>query len=475
MTHRASRAGWTAVLLAAFAAASTHAAPLGTILFEHESGPSTLSVRIDGASIRGESRGNDGVWTLVVSKDGPRLETGSSTELVAGACDASLFATLSTDDADGDGRIDARRHERARLLVAANWRVGQQWRSAILAVELGAAGTATLAWRNDSTDMPALGRLAAAPARLTMPPAGDAGDAIIVAGGWPRSDMPVAGGSAGSLLAFDAATGRALPMLFTTDANLVSGVTMVDGDGDGATDRLYFADARWRVWRLDRTSSPPGATAAFFPTLFADLGTMAEPGAALQFAPDVALAEVGAPRMLEVALGSSDVPGSMALRHWLFVLSDPLPLQGAIDVAIASSPIRPSDLLPSGVAGKADEEVATASRGKVISLPGPLATAPITVAGHRLVATRASAGKDRCTLRVDEPELFDLLTLTPTFEQRSYRIGAERDAAFSLSRSTAADGRSSPRLVCALGSTPLPQCPRIDAVQRDYWVRKDAR
>jgi len=263
-----------------------------------------------------------------------------------------------------------------------------------------------------------------------------------------------------------------LPTLFSVDAPLVSGVTGVDIDGDALTDRLYVADAAWRVWRLVRTperNAPPGA---FTATLLADLRSLAEAGAALQFAPDVAL--TGNPRSLAVSVGSSNAPAQLALRHWLFVLRDPL------DVP-ALAPLHAEDLQRVGAAP--DTALARDSRGLAAALPGPLAAPVLSVAGHRLVVTRASGPSATCPLQVEEEaETLQVSVLTPALEWRTRTVSAAPGSQLSIAvRSVAADaaedaGRAgAPLLECRLGDLPLPECPQVRSVGRDYWVREDAQ
>jgi len=252
---------------------------------------------------------------------------------------------------------------------------------------------------------------------------------------------------------------------FETDAALVGGVTAVSIDGDGITDRLYLADAAWRVWRLQRVSPPGTSPPRFSATRLAELGAMAQAGAALQFAPDVALM-AGSPRALEIALGSSNTPGAIAARHWLFVLRDPL-------TATTFAPIRPADLQRVGATSATP--LAPVVRGLAASLDGPLAAPVLTVAGHRLVVTRASGATAVCPLRVEEPETFQVALLTPELAWITRTVPAATGSRLWLTPARAGDASTLPRLECRLGDALLPHCPEIRAVRRDYWLREDAQ
>ncbi len=149
---------------------------------------------------------------------------------------------------------------------------------------------------------------------------GDA-DTVVVSSGWPWLASPPDASPPVSSCSSTPSPAAVRPALLRTPASLVGGVTAIDRDGDGRSDRLYVADAAWRVWRLDRATG--SATSTWLgATPFADLAAMAEPGATLQYAPDVALMGDGDRRRLDVSIGTSNAPGRVALRHWLFVLHD---------------------------------------------------------------------------------------------------------------------------------------------------------
>ncbi len=388
------------------------------------------------------------------------------------ACDVALHVSLSLDDADHDGQIAPARGERATLLAAAVWRDGEIWHSAVLLVDFDSSGRATLRWRQDSSTSPDLGRLTSPPARLRAPrTSANGGDTVVIANGWPFATGAATQAAEGTLLQFDAATGRSLPPLLHIEARLVSGVATVDGDGDGVTDRLYVADAAWRVWRLDRRLSSGAPASPFTVSLFADLSAMAVSGAALQVTPDVALMARGAERSLEVALGTSNAPEREAPGHWLFVLRDALP--GAAGNLATPSPIRPPELLRVEQTTAIDADVPAPVRGIVVRLPGALSSPVLTVAGHRIVVTRARETRG-CPLRVDETQPLEVTSLSPEWLVRhEHDRGGTRCRAL-LVRREGADS-AAPVLECRLGSAVLSQCPSIPSVRRDYWLRRDAQ
>jgi hypothetical protein len=393
-------------------------------------------------------------WALWLDENGPHLTSAAS--LVSAApppCDATLDAVLALDDRNGDGRIDSGRGEEARVLVSSSWRRAGLWHSAVMALQLR-TGTARITWRHDSDNVP-LGRLTAAPTLVRGARAED--DLVVVAGGWPLQPAVDPLHAGGELLAFDARSGTVLPSPFRSRASLVSGITAIDSDGDGSSDRLYFADAAWQVWRLDRASVD--REARFTRELLADLSGLAEPGAALQFPPDVVLAGNGGARSLEVTLGTSDAPMRRAARHWLVVLHDQQAVPG---------PILPTDLRR--IDGLSRPASTRDDRGLLLALPGPLTTAVLTVGGQRIVAT-SLALRDPCALRVTEAEPVQVTTLAPDYSITRVALSAEPKARLTLEWHDAPQG---PQLECRLGTAAASMCAAQAGVTRDYWVRKDA-
>lgn len=427
-------------------------APLATLREQDDGRVITTQLRTEGARVIANRAGRD-VWTLAVEPSGPRLTSTSTSEV---PCDAALAATLELDDRNGDGRIDQATGERARLFASASWRSGNAWRSAVLAIEIGATGRARVAWEQDSTALGALGRDVPAPVRIRLGAGGP--ERVLVAAGWPRDPLADALTSGGELLMFDAESGATLPSPFRSRASLTSGIAAIDLEGDGATDRLYLADAAWQVWRIDLTGG------RFDARRLADLSARREAGAAFAFAPDVALEGQDRSKRLDVTLGTSDAPARRAARHWLFVLRDPFEADPA-------GPISVADLL--AVDATTPSSVADGVRGLLLALPGPLAAPVLTVAGALVIATHAVV-IDRCALHVEEaaPVQVSLLGAeTGTFELRSTRVAVEPGSRLSLDWQGAG---TDARLGCFIGSQAVPLCPELPLVTRDYWVRKDA-
>ena len=173
------RLGFFAMSFAAHACA----APLGTVQLESPGGSTSIVLRTEGASIRAQR--NDGsAWSLIVTPEGPRIVSSNPADPPV-VCDATLHVSLSTDDTDGDGRIEPAQGERARLLASAVWRTQDALRSAVFVISLDGAGAATFAWMHDSRELPDMQRLVSAPTLLRNRSGEHHHDSVVVATGWP--------------------------------------------------------------------------------------------------------------------------------------------------------------------------------------------------------------------------------------------------------------------------------------------------
>jgi hypothetical protein len=449
------RSLWIAlrVLVAGAAGGLAQGAPLATLTYASAGEDVGTELRIEQGRLLGRVAGaNVDAWALEVDEQGARFVRPGWGSVPR--CDVQLHATVEVRDVDADGRIDARRGEYARVYATATWGGTTSPGAAVVALEIG-AGNARLAWVRGTDTWGSLGLPAAAPA--VVRPAADANPLLVLSAGWPRDALDPRQAH-GELLLLDAGTGVPQPSPFTTDAALVSGVTALDLDADGATDRMYLADARLRVWRLALDTPASAAGLQLTATLLADLSGLAGPDAgAIQFAPDVAPGGAAARQWLDVTVGTSDRPGLRAARHFLVTVRD------ALIGDVPQAPLLAAD-------------------AQVLHLPGPLVAAPLTLAGRRLVATGG-----RAPPRCDVPAVVFVTILEPLVvppdasgpAPGSIEVldGVEVTALpgdeFSIAWLPVSDA-GEPSARCRFGDVDLPSCPAGPALMRDYWLRKDA-
>lgn len=336
--------------------------------------------------------------------------------------------------------VDRPHDEEARVYLAASIHEGDGYLSFIAAVHVPPSGEPRLLWARDAGTLPGLGWVVAAPAVIHDRPR----SAIAITSGW--GPMPPHATGAGQVLLLDADSGALLGSALRVDVPVPGGVTPVDLDADGRTDRLYVTDAAMRVWRLQRRAGAPGL--AFDARAIADLRPLSDAHAFFLHAPDVALHREGMGLSLRVTVGTVDRPGEHSGGHWLFRLTD-------------------------GANARETEPTMPASR---VALDGALAATPVTVAGRQIVVTKRSGGAG-CGARDVEPvtvtALPPLLPASSRVEDfPNMMVTAPPDARVRLIEST--DGGGAARLRCVLGSMPLTLCPAVRRLQRDWWSRDDA-
>lgn len=276
-------------------------------------------------------------------------------------CDGQLWPAILLQDGNGDGRVEANRGERARLLMSLYWLTGGRPRSAVVALDLSTPGPPRELWRRDDQQLPQLANLVVAPtpARLRIANLNrDPSQWVVLLGaGLPRT--ATAGGAArdgAQLLALDAHDGRTLwraggpgsgaDQLFGDLRHALAGaLTALDTDLDGQTDRLYLGDWNAGLWRVDLT---PGAN----PAQLARAGRLAQlddplhPLArGLLAAPDVSLWREGARQWFNIALGSLPTGLGTPGHQALFMLRDHQPFTALTQRDFeARDPTRASDL-----------------------------------------------------------------------------------------------------------------------------------
>lgn len=454
--------------------APSRAAPVGSVRFVVGGVLTETRLRIEQGALRARVAGAArDAWTLQVAGTGAQLVAGSDAGITP--C-STLFASVELRDGDGDGRIDPQRGEAARIYVAASLAGPEAW-SLLLALEVGPGDEARIIWTHTSTTLPALGVLAAAPVIANSGPPGHG--VLLIGSGWPRAAAQSPRHTPGALLQFDADTGAPGDPAFTGAASIAAGITALDLDADGRTDRLYFADAAFRIWRLDRNLAGGAGRAAqwaFDALLFADLSALDDGHATFAFTPDIALATDGTARWLDVSLGTANRPGLTASRHWLVRMRDSASPGAQAHLPALRLPVRVADLVS---ATKVNAGTA-ASGGVLLPLPGPLVTGLLTVGGHLLVAT-ATRGVTaaNCGVLVEWPVQVTLLEpLLATGAQSvaaapSALVTTGPGAALSVAWTTEGS-RALPTATCALGDVTLALCPAVPSQTREYWLRKDA-
>jgi hypothetical protein len=228
------------------------------------------------------------LWSYVLDGTGLRRSTSPAN------CDDVLHATVVNDGAQ------------AHVYLTATFGQAPDRHSAIGALRLDQHGAAEVLWTHSDETLPGLGLLPVPPAVLAL----QRGRQVVVVGaGWSRgADFPRASG----LLLIDASTGASLPQPFPLDAVVPGGVTPIDTNSDGRTDRLYFADDRSRVWRADLGA---GDVPTFDLRLLKDISPFIDPNTAFVHAPDVARLRPAGTLSLDITVGTSQKPGRGAGRH----------------------------------------------------------------------------------------------------------------------------------------------------------------
>jgi hypothetical protein len=424
---------------------SLQAAPLATLRIVANGTETKLNLRLDANELTAQ-RGTiaQPLWSL--GMDSAALRLGAS-----GDCTARLWASVEVRDDDGDGRVDLDRGEVARVYVSAT--AGDS-RSFIAALDIGGGGAARMLWVHSAATLPTLGVLASAP---TVVPLGRS-SAVAFGSGWSRAPAGDLVRQRGELLVLDADSGVVLPTPFQSADSIPGGVTALDIDTDGVTDRLYLTDASLRLWRLDLAKQPPrdGVTTAVSVAsrVLAEPGSRLGEGVVFLFAPDIALARsASGETWLDISLGTSSVPGANPSQHHLVRLRDSLTARN--DAGAQANPLR------------------------ISRMPGPLASPLLTVAGHLLIATQMGASSACQTVNVQ----VQVAVLDPA------ALGAETDQVTGIAASVPvlstpgatltvdwprSNSTADPVARCRLGDVELQQCPHASGLIRDYWRRDDA-
>lgn len=456
MSPRPDRPRRCAVLLAALlAAASARAAPLADIAFASGGRVQHLSLRVENRILRARLPGSTrDLWHVVLQGDAPAIVAGPP---VPEACPPRTWATLEVYDRDGDGLVEPSEGDHARIHLVASHLPPSPLPSVIATVEIDATLAARLSWSLSGAALPGLGQLVAPVALLRT---SGSRTVLLTTGGLPSGD----GARGGEVLAFDAATGQLLARPFGVEVPMAGGIASLDTDADGTDDRLYVPDLSGRVWRLDRIGASVREL-RFRPVQLADLGALIAPGTALLVAPDVALAGADAGRWLQVTVGTSSLD-ARAAEHRLFRLRDPrLAPWNAADLAVWR-PIAPHASTPD-------------PRATWETLPGPLFTRPLTVAGHQIVVT-GDDGPGECSV-TQRPVTVTVLPPAgggtpagPAAPRVVDALLAEDGASLRLEWPAAAHGEPASAPRCLLGDAPLPVCPAGPEWTQDFWLREDA-
>jgi len=241
----------------------------------------------------------------------PELMRDEATIIRSHGIDGALV--LHRYDSNGDGHIDASAGEHLWLIFGLG-RGG----SGYYALDVASLDEPRLMWSVASADLGDDAESWPEPviSRLTINGVGQTSSWVVVlAGGYDRAfDFPYSPTSAAgaSLSIFDAANGRRLwrtagnaalqPDLRLPEmtASLASAPSILDLDGDGYVDRLYFIDVGGGLWRMDLRN---GATAANLAQarLVARLGGE---GRRFYSTPDIALVRESSGLLPAISIGS---------------------------------------------------------------------------------------------------------------------------------------------------------------------------
>lgn len=468
-------------------------APLLQVVYPGPLPASQVWIDASGFTLRAHDAQGALQWTYAVQQSA-----------AGGDCDGQLWPATLLQDADGNGRIEASRGERARLLLALNWPSGGRQRSAVVALDLSTPGPPRELWRRDDQQLPQLANLVVAPtparlriANLNRDPAQWV---VLLGAGLPRAAAAGAGARDGAqLLALDAQDGRTLwraggpgsgaDQVFGDLRHALGGaITALDTHLDGQTDRLYLGDWNAGLWRIDLL---PGAS----PAQLARAGRLAQlddplhPLArGLLAAPDISLMREGARQWFNVAVGSVatglGTPGNQAL----FVVRDLQPFTTLTQRDFeARDPIRASDLpIPDDVAS-----TVTDTRGPGWQWPlgsGQVLTRSLTLGGVLLFVQQLSPGPGltascrpaplRIEVAVGALAVRDGLPVIDldgdgrrsTSDRAVLRLvqGSDRPA---LQASPPAEDPLAPG--CQLDGQMLAGCPPLPPPRQLYWRRHD--
>ena len=452
------------------ATAPAHGWPLGQWTVD---AAADATLRIDASSTvlrgtpsAGTPSANTGAnWTLAVTPEGPRLSARAQTH-----CNGALFATAASWDSDGDGRINLASGDRLRVYVAATMRVPVA-RSWLAAITIDTRGDARLLWSVDDRSLPALGTLVVPPTVVRRPtgdPARPLREFLIVGTGLARTEAAATPAPApAAVLALDADDGRPVAMPFDPRSRVPGGITAIDVDADGDTDRLYFADASHRVWQLAFVDDRPFRGLETRAREVALLGAGIDSDAALVHAPDAVTArDADGVIRWQLTVGTSDLPDRRASAHWLFHFDEP---------AVGAPPI---DLVSLPLLAGAPSDADGLAHGYRLRLPAPLSAPTLTVDGRLLVASASTASTRSCSDGMVEREAATVLAIDrrnpsmPIVARRTRPV--EVDAPLQAGWSIDAANGDGGRLLCRLGDEALAECPAIPRVQRRWWTRSDA-
>lgn len=415
---------------------------------------SSLTLRAErGVLIARRSELAGDAWRLVFAPSGPLLDLTAPPR-----CDVQIWAAADTSDPA----------VAATVAIAATRDSG----SLLVAVRIDFAGQPSVSWSHDWASLPALGRLAGAPSLVRWQPGGPL--EVLLGNGWPREETADATTTAGALLRLDARNGQPHESPWSDEAALPGEVTALDGDADGAVDRLYLADAANRLWRLDVPATLPGAPVRVRPLMLAALGGGVPPEAAFIHAPDVALAASDEFPSFSVAIASSDRPRRHSARHALVVARDPFVRAPPTDRERAAYRPTSWDELADVNAGAAQ---ALASPGYRLALDAPATGPALTVGGKVRVATGVTPP---CAVDVEWPPVpltIHALPIAPgplgPVRDERIQTTAAPDARLDLDWSTPGDDRADAAR-CTLDGRVLDDCGLGPRVTRRYWLRRDS-
>ncbi|MSQ92341.1 MAG: hypothetical protein EXR87_05335 [Gammaproteobacteria bacterium] len=241
----------------------------------------------------------------------PQLMRDEETIIRSHGIDGALL--LHRYDPNGDGQIDVSAGEHLWLIFGLG-RGG----SGYYALDVASSDEPRLMWSVDSADLGDDAESWPEPviSRLTINGAGQTSSWVVVlAGGYDRAfDFPYSPTSTAgaSLSIFDAANGRRLwraagnaalqPDLRLPEmtASLASAPSILDLDGDGNVDRLYFIDVGGGLWRMDLRNGAVAANLAQA-RLVARLGGE---GQRCYSTPDIAMVRESSGLLPAISIGS---------------------------------------------------------------------------------------------------------------------------------------------------------------------------
>lgn len=219
--------------------------------------------------------------------------------------------------------------------------------------------------------------------------------------------------------------------------SIPGGARLLDMNRDGAIDRMYFADTKGQVWRLELPSGPSFDLSEAKLILFAELGDVSSAKDARMFfnEPDVALLRYGSHSWLTVSIGSGyrAHPANDAIADNFYVLLDKAvthPLEKAINGEDDFTALKADDLVEitysEGAIDKGTMEEKTifemdGKAGWYLVLPDTgekVLSNSITSSGSVMFTTlvpgegAAAAVSDPCTAPVTHGRFYSLNVLT---------------------------------------------------------------